>query len=340
MSKKQTPAGQIDFFFDFTSPYSYLASDEIQALGERYDHQVNWIPIMLGIMFKHTGAQALTTQHPWKADYFRKDFERTAAFSGMPYQPPSLFPQASQNPARILIWLQQTAPGKALAFAREVFRLIFVHDGNIHDLDALAAIGRDLGIDEAGLRAASQDPDIKARLAANNDEAIARQVFGAPTFFVGDEQFWGNDRLPQLEWRLAQLAGGRSHKALVHAANRRIETLTVDQAIAELGRDGVVFVDIRDPRELERDGMIEGAFHAPRGMIEFWVDPKSPYYKDSFSPDKRYIFYCAGGLRSALTTAAVADMGVLPDIAHIEGGFGAWKKAGGRTQAKQARDKA
>ena len=336
---KTTPDGQIDFYFDFTSPYSYLACGELEAIAARYGQQVNWIPTMLGILFKQTGGIALTAQHPWKAQYFLKDFRRSAEYRGVAYVPPDVFPQASQNPSRILIWLQQTAPDKAASFAREVFRLIFERNGNIHDIDALAAIGRELGIDEASLRAATQDEAIKARLVANNEEAASRQVFGAPTFFIGDEQFWGNDRLPQLEWRLSQRAGGRSHKVLVGEANEKIETLTVEQAMAEHGKAGVVFVDIRDPRELERDGMIEGALHAPRGMVEFWIDPKSPYYKDSFIATKRYIFYCAGGLRSALTTATVVDMGMLPDVAHIKGGFGAWKKVGGKIQDKPSRSK-
>jgi 2-hydroxychromene-2-carboxylate isomerase/rhodanese-related sulfurtransferase len=331
---KTTPEGQIDLYFDFTSPYSYLASDEIESLATRYGYALNWIPMMLGVLFKHTGGIALTAQHPWKADYFRNDFVRTAAFKAIAYNPPSLFPQASQNPSRIFIWLQQTSPDKARPFAREVFRLIFVRDGNIHDVDSLAAIGRELGIDEAALRAATQDADVKARFAACNEEAAARQVFGAPTFFIGDEQFWGNDRLPQVEWRLSQLAGGRRHKVLVKAASERIETLSVEQAMAEHGKPDVVFVDIREPRELERDGMIEGAIHAPRGMVEFWIDPTSPYYRDVFDPGKRFLFYCGGGWRSALTTAAVVEMGLLPNVAHIAGGFSGWKKAGGRIQAK------
>ncbi len=331
---KTTPQGQIDFYFDFTSPYSYLASEEIEALAACYGHALNWIPMMLGVLFKHTGGIALTAQHPWKAEYFRKDFARTAAFKAIAYNAPTVFPQASQNPSRIFIWLQQTNPEKALPFAREVFRLIFVRDGNIHDVDSLAAIGRELGIDEAALRAATQDAGVKARFAACNEEAAARQVFGAPTFFIGDEQFWGNDRLPQVEWHLSRISGGRNHKVLVAAANARIETLSIEQAMAEHGKSDVVFVDIREARELEREGMIEGAIHAPRGMVEFWIDPKSPYYRNVFSPDKRFLFYCGGGWRSALTTAAVVEMGLLPDVAHIAGGFSGWKKAGGKIQAK------
>jgi rhodanese-related sulfurtransferase len=117
-------------------------------------------------------------------------------------------------------------------------------------------------------------------------------------------------------------------KAMVAAANREIETIPTEEAIKMHGRDDVVFVDIRDPRELERDGKVPGAFHAPRGMLEFWIDQDSPYHKPIFNQDKKYVFFCAGGLRSALATKTAHDMGLRP-VAHIAGGFGAWKKAGG-----------
>jgi rhodanese-related sulfurtransferase len=125
----------------------------------------------------------------------------------------------------------------------------------------------------------------------------------------------------------------KSCKQLVADANARIRTIPTKDAIARLGDPGVVFVDVRDPRELERDGMIPGAFHAPRGMIEFWVDPESPYHKEIFASGKEYWFYCASAWRSALTTAAVQDMG-LEKVAHIEGGFTAWKKEGGPVGAQ------
>ena len=103
---------------------------------------------------------------------------------------------------------------------------------------------------------------------------------------------------------------------------------SVEQAIALHGNDDIVFVDIRDIRELQRDGKVPGAFHCPRGMLEFWIDPKSPYHKDVFAQDKKYVFFCAGGLRSALAAQTAQRMGLKP-VAHIRGGFGAWKKAGG-----------
>lgn len=117
-------------------------------------------------------------------------------------------------------------------------------------------------------------------------------------------------------------------KELVAEANREITTIPTATAIGLHGDPGVVFVDLRDPRELERDGMIPGAFHCPRGMLEFWIDPQSPYFKPVFGADRRFVFYCASGWRSALATKTAQDMG-LPDVAHVEGGITAWKKAGG-----------
>ncbi len=115
---------------------------------------------------------------------------------------------------------------------------------------------------------------------------------------------------------------------LIAEARARIRTLTLEEARAKFGDPKVVFVDIRDVRELEREGMIPGAFHAPRGMLEFWVDPDSPYYKDIFGSGKEFVLYCQSAWRSSLATAALQDMGLAP-VAHIEGGFKAWKAGGG-----------
>jgi len=106
-----------------------------------------------------------------------------------------------------------------------------------------------------------------------------------------------------------------------------IETLTVEEAQALHGQDGVTFIDIRDPRELWRDGGVPGAINVTRGMLEFWIDPKSPYYKEFFNSGNKFVFFCAGGLRSALATKTAQDMGLTP-VCHIKGGFGAWKKSG------------
>jgi len=123
-------------------------------------------------------------------------------------------------------------------------------------------------------------------------------------------------------------------KQLCAEAEQEIETLTVEEAIEAAQDPKVQLVDIRDIREVWREGAIPGAYHAPRGMLEFWVDPESPYHKELFAEDKRFIFFCAGGLRSALATKTVQDMG-LGSVAHIEGGFGAWKAAGGPVEANE-----
>ncbi len=121
---------------------------------------------------------------------------------------------------------------------------------------------------------------------------------------------------------------------LVAAAAREIETLSVTDAIALHGRADVTFVDIRDIRELNREGRVPGAFHCPRGMLEFWLDPQSQYHKPAFAEDKRFVFFCAGGLRSALAAQTAQRMGLKP-VAHVAGGFGAWRAAGGPVQAPE-----
>jgi rhodanese-related sulfurtransferase len=126
----------------------------------------------------------------------------------------------------------------------------------------------------------------------------------------------------------------RGYKALLDGAEAKIKTLPVDDAVALHGRDDTVFVDLRDPRELEREGRIPGALHCPRGMLEFWIDPESPYHKPAFAQDKTYVFFCAAGWRSALSAATAQDMGLKP-VAHIEGGFTAWKKAGGPVEGSE-----
>ena len=126
----------------------------------------------------------------------------------------------------------------------------------------------------------------------------------------------------------------RGIKAMIDEANAEIETVSAAETIAAY-RDGasadLVIVDIRDPREIERDGKIPGAFSCTRGMLEFWIDPQSPYAKPIFQQDKKFIFHCAGGLRSALAAKTAKDMGLKP-VAHLGGGFAAWRDAGGAVE--------
>lgn len=123
----------------------------------------------------------------------------------------------------------------------------------------------------------------------------------------------------------------KGYKQLLAEAGAEITAVEPAEALSLRARDDVVFVDLRDPRERERDGSIPGAFSCPRGMLEFWVDPESPYAKAVFQEPKRFVFFCASGWRSALATKTVQDMG-MENVAHLAGGFGAWKAAGGAVE--------
>ena len=125
-------------------------------------------------------------------------------------------------------------------------------------------------------------------------------------------------------------------KEMVAEANAAVDHAPAAALLDLHGQEGVTFVDLRDPRELERDGKIPGAFHCPRGLLEFWIDPESPYAKPQFQTGKRIMFYCASGWRSALSAQTAQDMG-LPNVSHIEDGFSGWKKAGGPVGDKPAK---
>ena len=128
------------------------------------------------------------------------------------------------------------------------------------------------------------------------------------------------------------------YKKLLEDANKEITTISAKDAVAKHGDPNTVFVDLRDPRELQREGMVPDAFHAPRGMLEFWIDPESPYHKEIFASGKSFVFYCASGWRSALATQAAQRMGLAP-VAHISGGFTAWREAGGPVAQKEEKPK-
>ncbi|ACI94161.1 rhodanese domain protein [Afipia carboxidovorans OM5] len=128
----------------------------------------------------------------------------------------------------------------------------------------------------------------------------------------------------------------RGIKTLLEEANREVETIKAKDLMAALKDDHLVIVDLRDPRELEREGRIPGAFHCPRGMLEFWIDPESPYAKPVFQQNRKFVFHCASGWRSALAAKTAQDMGLKP-VAHLEGGFTAWREAGGPIEKVEPR---
>jgi rhodanese-related sulfurtransferase len=128
----------------------------------------------------------------------------------------------------------------------------------------------------------------------------------------------------------------KSVQQMFAEAMSEIETLSVEEARALHGRQDVTFVDLRDPREIWREGGIPGAVQVTRGMLEFWIDPGSPYHKDFFASGNRFVFFCAGGWRSALAARTAQDMGLTP-VCHIEGGFAAWRKAGAPVEKVEPR---
>jgi rhodanese-related sulfurtransferase len=122
-------------------------------------------------------------------------------------------------------------------------------------------------------------------------------------------------------------ASRKGFRQMVDEAKARITTISLEDAKRRLGREDVVFVDLRDVREIEREGMVPGAFHCPRGMLEFWIDPDSPYHKNVFDGDKEFVFYCNGAWRSALAADVAQQMG-LEHVVEMDGGFAEWKKKG------------
>jgi 2-hydroxychromene-2-carboxylate isomerase len=193
----------IEFWFDFSSPYSYLASEKIEELAARYGRTVAFKPTLLGVIFRTTGGVPLTELVPPKASYFVHDFERSARYAGVPFRKPSVFPIATVNAARAFVWLQQRDEAQAARFLHAAFRAYFAQDRNLAEPEVLAAVAGEVGVDPVQLARGIQEPAIKERLKALVDESIARGVFGAPTIFVDGEMFWGHDRLPQVERWLA-----------------------------------------------------------------------------------------------------------------------------------------
>lgn len=192
----------IEFYFDFSSPYSYLASEMIDELAAKYGRQVRWRPILLGAAFQKSGLPLLVTV-PLKGEYSLRDFDRSARFYGIPFKFPEKFPVATHTAARAYYWLHGQDCGKARAFAHAVFRAYWIDGRDIGNLATIQDIAADLGIDRDALAEAVAQADIKERLKSETDAAIAKGMFGAPYLIVDGEPFWGADRLPQLEKWLA-----------------------------------------------------------------------------------------------------------------------------------------
>lgn len=189
----------IDFYFDFASPYGYFAAQRIDALAAKYGRGVEWHPILLGVVFKTTGAAPLP-QVPLKGDYAYHDFERSARFHGIDYRRPTPFPLATQAAARAMLWVQnQYGKARAIEFAQAIYRAYFFDDVNIGEAAAVAQVAAALGLDAALLSEAINSAPIKDQLKQEIEQAMARGVFGSPFLVVDAEAFWGFDRFDQLE---------------------------------------------------------------------------------------------------------------------------------------------
>ncbi len=195
MNAAQNP---IDFYFDFSSPYSYIASEWIEALAARHGRTVQWKAILLGATFQAAELKS-PVSYPIKREYSFHDFERSARFAGVPLMNPEKFPIATQNAARIFWWLQARSNTTASHWARHCLRAYFARGVDLSDAARLKELAVEFGLDASEAEAIWNDPEWKARLKAANDAAIAAGVFGAPFFMIDGEPFWGNDRRAQIE---------------------------------------------------------------------------------------------------------------------------------------------
>ena len=192
----------IEFYLDFSSSYSYIGQHQLDQLSQEVQLEVQWKPIALGAIFKQRGhaPDGLDTA---KGAYIKRDVERSAAERKLPYKWPTPFPFNSINAARIFHYLAASNTAQAVEWGRAVFSASFAEGRDCSDTAVLAELGASLGHDGDSLIAATADPDIKKTLIVVTNEAAERGVFGAPTFFVNGEMYWGADRIDQIRRRLA-----------------------------------------------------------------------------------------------------------------------------------------
>lgn len=191
-------ARPIDFYFEFSSPYGYIASQVADDLEQRIGRPLAWRPILLGPIFKVTG-QAPLTNVPLKGDYSKRDFARTARMHHVAYRQPDPFPIGTVAACRAFYWLSDRDPAQARQLAKALYRAYFADNRDIGAPAMMLQVAREAGIDAAALGAAIEDPAVKERVKREVDAAIATGVFGSPFFIADGEPFWGVDRIPMLE---------------------------------------------------------------------------------------------------------------------------------------------
>lgn len=188
----------IDFYFEFSSPYAYFAAERIEALAERHGRTVDWHPLLLGVIFKSTGVLPLT-QVPLKRDYVKRDWDRISRLTGIPFNMPSVFPIASHNPARAVLFVARSNEQAAKDLTRALYRAYYVDGQNIGEAEVVCGVAQGLGLDAAALAEGMADPAVKDQLKHEVGAAEARGVFGSPFVIVDGEPFWGFDRFDMLE---------------------------------------------------------------------------------------------------------------------------------------------
>jgi len=243
----------LEFWFDFSSPYGYLAAQKIEALAARHGREVDWRPMLLGVALKAAGTQPLVDV-PMKGDYSRRDFHRSARFHGIAeFRMPPRFPIPTQGPGRILLWAKSAAPDRAAAVAKAMLRAYWFEGRDISDPAVAAAAAAIAGVDASAARAAIDDPAWKDALKREVEEGLARGVFGSPYVFADGEPFWGLDRFDQLE----------SHLASSSVASGRVRALSHLRLVVSDAEFAPTFAFYRDVLELPV------AVHAPQTYAEF-----------------------------------------------------------------------
>jgi 2-hydroxychromene-2-carboxylate isomerase len=200
-SKVSAMANAIDFYFDFSSPYGYLASTQIDALAARHRRVVKWRPFLIGALYKQLGYTPLA--QPGKRAYFLHDVPRSARAMGVTLDIPPSFPEALIAPARAVYWIADRDAAKAGAFAAAAFRAYWSEGRKLADPEIVAELAAGQGFAREAVLAALADQAVKDRLKAETDAAIAAGIFGSPFIVVDGERFWGSDRLDQVEKWLA-----------------------------------------------------------------------------------------------------------------------------------------
>jgi 2-hydroxychromene-2-carboxylate isomerase/rhodanese-related sulfurtransferase len=347
----------VDVYWSFRSPYSYLATARLRALSEVLE-----IPIRAHIVrpIALRDPDFFARADPRWVDYVRADAAREADRLGLPYAWPDPDP-VNQNletraidPSQpIADWLCRMGvaaieAGRGWAFLDEVSRLIWSGTSAWNEAGLF-----DRAVERAGLRRADLEATIAAQSSRLDAQVVANEVaqgaaghWGVPLMVYNGERFFGQDRIDSLVWRFAtdgKLSVDRASAPrpatianLCNAAEEVIEAWSVERIERCLHDDDVVLVDVREKDELRRDGAIPGAFHAPRGMLEFWIDPASPYAKPVFARSAQFVFFCAKGGRSSLAAELAAKMGIAR-VCHMAGGFAAWSAAGFATQTYEPR---